>query len=725
MQALSSFGAESPSLNDHEAFYCVRTESQSQICNGQPVRLWRGSVCVGLLSSYKVGLGGNEAGLGVGRIDFTNNDVFEGDLTNYTPKCGKLSFASNSAGLLEYQGNFVCGRCVGVGMLTFRDGKVYGGTFEHNSMTGIGHMQYPDGSVYSGHFRNGLRHGQGRFGSPSTGERYSGQWIDDKRHGFGVVSRKDYVFAGNFCEDQYTGLGWHQDADGNYYAGHWCNHRKFGTGKMIYTDGASFDGLWVDDKPRDGVRADRASTGVLFPETYIGKLDPDGNRDGFGVVKYATAHPDALRDVFKGQFVRGVMQGHGTWNFFEGHWYCGSFKNDHFEGEGVFRNDIHGWEFQGEFSKDRPVSGVLTECTGRSFKVIYASNCDKIYQNPQPLRKHKVVYKKREHRQDMDDEGAVLTEQDMERKDLESQKNAMELIAMEQAEKDLEYKKMAGGKKKKKKKVVSQPVPLVVSKCDVCATPLATFPATEERTPSLCSADTADVFELPKAEHQKRSVSLPKVLKTVPVSFNSASFNTASFNTAVSVNSSILEQTKVPKTVPVSFNTTSLNTASFNTAAAASSSVVEQTKRPKTVPGAWKSTLMHDGMLKKAPLTWKTAVASSLSFAPVRSPRVTTPVFAHTGIVFIRHSTIDLPTKSLQVQRVDSYGGRDRVESWLGNAQFSKLCLRPSHFQVFPGEIDGFTSILCEFMLQGSGNQYDLFCMPTDGSKAIMVDCAG
>ena len=124
-------------------------------------------------------------------------------------------------------------------------------------------------------------------------------------------------------------------------------------------------------------------------------------------------------------------------------------------------------------------------------------------------------------------------------------------------------------------------------------------------------------------------------------------------------------------------------------------------------------------------MSWKTAVFASLPMPPVRSSLVRVLPFTHPGVVFLRHNTIDLPTKSLQVQRADSYGGRDRVESWLANAQFSKLRLRPSHFQVFPGEIDGFTSILCEFMQQGSGNQYDLFCMPTDGSKAILVDCAG
>ena len=717
MQALSSFGVSAPSLNSPEAFYRVQVDSQSQLCQGQPVRLWHGSVCVGLLSSYKVVAGSPKAELGEGKIEFTNGDVYEGDLTNYTPKSGKLTFASNSAGLLDYEGSFVCGRCSGIGLLRFHDGKLYGGTFEHNSMTGIGHIQYPDGTVYTGHVRNGLRHGQGRFWK--SGERYSGQWIDDKRHGFGTVSAMDYVFAGNFCEDQYTGLGWHQDADGNYYAGHWCNHVKFGSGKMIYTDGASFDGLWVNDKPRDGVRTDRASPGVLFPETYIGKLDADGNRDGFGVVNYATAHPDALRDVFKGQFVRGVMQGHGTWNFFEGHWYCGSFKHDHFEGEGVFRNDIHGWEFQGEFSKDRPVSGVLTECTGRSFKVAYASNCEKIYQNPQPLRKHRVVYKKRDHKHDVDDAGAALTEQDLERMDLESQKNAMELIAMEQAEKELECKKKAVGRKKKKR-VVSQLSPLLVSDCDDSGTSFTTTPATEERTPSLSSEDMAEIFEAPESKPESKNASLPRVLKTVPVSWDAAAA------TGLSV-FKLPMHAEMSKQAAINADTTKqppINNA--DTTKQPPINNADTTKQPPINNAQMsKQAATNAGTTKQQPMSWKSAVSASLPKPPVRSSLVRILPFTHTGAVFLRHSTIDLPEKSLQVQRADSYGGRDRVESWLANAQFSKLLPRPSHFQVFPGEIDGFTSILCEFMLQGSGNQYDLFCIPTDGSKAILVDCVG
>ena len=188
-------------------------------------------------------------------------------------------------------------------------------------------------------------------------------------------------------EDQFTGLGWHQDADGNYYAGHWCNHVKFGTGKMIYTDGASYCGLWVDDKPRDGVWTDRAGSGVLF-ETYIGKLDADGNRDGFGVVKYATAHPDALRDVFEDGCAR--IASTAFLNFLRATGTAGPSSMTTLRVKACFATTFTGGSFRASFPRTGPC--LVSSPNARDAARRVCPELRPIYQNPQPLRKHRVVY---------------------------------------------------------------------------------------------------------------------------------------------------------------------------------------------------------------------------------------------------------------------------------------------------------------------------------------------
>ena len=79
--------------------------------------------------------------LGEGKIEFTNGDVFEGDLTNYGERLASCRLRQTRCRAARSTSNFV--RTLrGPWLSRFRGSKVYGGTFEHNSMTGIGHMQY-------------------------------------------------------------------------------------------------------------------------------------------------------------------------------------------------------------------------------------------------------------------------------------------------------------------------------------------------------------------------------------------------------------------------------------------------------------------------------------------------------------------------------------------------------------------------------------------------------
>jgi hypothetical protein len=85
------------------------------------------------------------------------------------------------------------GKLHGKGKLRWPDGITYDGTFKNGLKDGTGVYTLADGSVYSGRFRKGVRDGEGVMtyavdGSSlnytyKAGERYSGGWRDDKRHG--------------------------------------------------------------------------------------------------------------------------------------------------------------------------------------------------------------------------------------------------------------------------------------------------------------------------------------------------------------------------------------------------------------------------------------------------------------------------------------------------------------------------------------------------------------
>ena len=63
--------------------------------------------------------------------------------------------------------------------------------------------------------RRGKRHG---LGVPSKDRQYMGQWLEGKRHGYGVFRWHNDQYNGQFMEDKY-GCGIYQDNDGSVYEG--------------------------------------------------------------------------------------------------------------------------------------------------------------------------------------------------------------------------------------------------------------------------------------------------------------------------------------------------------------------------------------------------------------------------------------------------------------------------------------------------------------------------
>ena len=84
---------------------------------------------------------------------------------------------------------------------------------------------YPDGATYKGDWLNNKRHGYGFWMRPD-GTRYEGEWANDKPNGRGTLISKD----------------------GRKYSGEWLNGRRNGLGTMIYPDGRKQSGIWSAGK---------------------------------------------------------------------------------------------------------------------------------------------------------------------------------------------------------------------------------------------------------------------------------------------------------------------------------------------------------------------------------------------------------------------------------------------------------------------------------------------
>ena len=106
---------------------------------------------------------------------------------------------------------------------------------------------FEDGSAYDGEWLDDKRHGQGimTFGE----SRYEGIWENDKRHGKGVhtYSNGD-KYEGQWENDEKSGDGIYTWKNGGSYSGEWKNNAKEGDGIRTLMDGSKYSGRWIYNK---------------------------------------------------------------------------------------------------------------------------------------------------------------------------------------------------------------------------------------------------------------------------------------------------------------------------------------------------------------------------------------------------------------------------------------------------------------------------------------------
>ena len=124
--------------------------------------------------------------------------------------CSILPGGGQSSGgdLKSYEGTWDWGCWHGPsGILQFRNGDSYIGSFHHNERHGQGLYMWADGRCYEGEFHHNQRHGQGTF-TFSDGAVYQGDFLKGRRHGYGHYSFPNgNSYEGEWKEGHYDGYG--------------------------------------------------------------------------------------------------------------------------------------------------------------------------------------------------------------------------------------------------------------------------------------------------------------------------------------------------------------------------------------------------------------------------------------------------------------------------------------------------------------------------------------
>lgn len=153
------------------------------------------------------------------------------------------------------------------------------------------------------------------------GSKYTGQWMDNKKHGNGTMEWYDgRVYKGEWIEGTQYGEGTLLYKDGSYYSGKWVNDTICGYGTMVRSDGETLRGEWDNE--------------ILQ----------------VGEVEYSTGHKKGQR--YKGTFKSLLLSGEGNYFYPDGRNYTGEMNADHKNGNGNFRW-LEGYQYIGKWTVGR------------------------------------------------------------------------------------------------------------------------------------------------------------------------------------------------------------------------------------------------------------------------------------------------------------------------------------------------------------------------------------
>jgi hypothetical protein len=133
------------------------------------------------------------------------------------------------------------------GTFTFADGEKYVGEFKDDKRNGQGTATFASGSGgYVGEWKDGKYNGQGTH--TFKGSKYVGEFKDYKRDGQGTLTfATGQKYVGEFKNDIWHGQGTFTFSDGTVYVGEYKDGKYNGRGTLYASNGSIINqGIWAD-----------------------------------------------------------------------------------------------------------------------------------------------------------------------------------------------------------------------------------------------------------------------------------------------------------------------------------------------------------------------------------------------------------------------------------------------------------------------------------------------
>lgn len=281
-----------------------------------------------------------------------------------TVEQGNLQYSDGST----YSGDVLYGRVRnGTGTFSWSTGESYSGEWINDVIDGHGKMEWPGLGVYEGSFANGKRNGQGEFiwtykGTPEQGSplSFEGEWVNDKIGKRGKLTFAGLgVYNGQFSNQGRSGEGVFLWDNGDIYEGAWANDAITGAGKLSLADGSVLEGQFAKGVLNRGTITYEVNGGKAVRNVQGGRIQADVK------IEYNDG------TTVKGKLAKKEFTGNVTINYKNGDTYVGSMKNGWKNGKGTYTWSS-GAHYVGEWSNDK-MSGTGKYYYGKSENSYYLS----------------------------------------------------------------------------------------------------------------------------------------------------------------------------------------------------------------------------------------------------------------------------------------------------------------------------------------------------------------
>ena len=234
------------------------------------------------------------------------------------------------------------GKKEGYGIFIDSKGNKYIGEWKDDKFHGKGRLISINGDFYEGDFLLGQIEGNGIYNSTKNGYHYIGEFKNNKFHGNGKLLFNDNTkYKGHFNEGYMEGEGNLLFNDGCFYTGDFSKNKYEGSGKFIFNNGRKYEGDWKNNAMH-----------------------------GFGVFTWE----DFTK--YKGEYKNNLRNGNGVYSF-GANLYDGFWVNNLPHGEGVLLNE--GLRIEGKFRYGKIVEAVNAKGANREIELKYSYRSTRRY----------------------------------------------------------------------------------------------------------------------------------------------------------------------------------------------------------------------------------------------------------------------------------------------------------------------------------------------------------